>query len=126
MQKVYLKIKDQIMNKDYTSVEQSQKLIKLGIDKTTSDMHYDKHPLENYYSPIPIIGKYSEIHDQLPCWSLSALLEILPPGKILLHDKGGLGYKCICNNIDTDFHDNPVDACFEMIVELNELKMLQL
>lgn len=30
------------MNKDYTSVEQSQKLIKLGIDKTTSDMHYDK------------------------------------------------------------------------------------
>ena len=114
------------MNKDYTSVEQSQKLIKLGIDKTTSDMHYDKHSLENYYSPIPIIGKYSEIHDQLPCWSLSALLEILPPGKILLHDKGGLGYKCICNNIDTDFHDNPVDACFEMIVELNELKMLQL
>ena len=114
------------MNKDYTSVEQSQKLIKFGINKTTSDMHYDKHPLENYYSPIPIIGKYSEIHDQLPCWSLSALLEILPPGKILLHDKGGLGYKCICNNIDTDFHDNPVDACFEMIVELNELKMLQL
>lgn len=114
------------MNKNYTSVEQSQKLIKLGIDKTTSDMHYDKHPLENYYSPIPIIGKYSEIHDQLPCWGLSALLEILPPGKILLHDKGGLGYKCICNNIDTDFHDNPVDACFEMIVELNELKMLQL
>ena len=114
------------MNKDCTSVEQSRELIELGIDKTTSDMHYDKHSLEDYYSPIPIIGKYSEIHDQLPCWSLSALLEILPPGKILLHDKGGLGYKCICNNIDTDFHDNPVDACFEMIVELNELKMLQL
>ena len=114
------------MNKDYTSVEQSQKLIKLGINKTTSDMHYDKHSLEDYYSPIPIIGKYSEIHDQLPCWSLSALLEILPPGKILLHNKRKKKKKCICNNIHTDFHDNPVDACFEMIVELNELKMLQL
>ena len=60
------------MNKNYTSVEQSQKLIKFGINKTTSGMHYDKHPLENYYSPIPIIGKYSEIHDQLPlCYMLA-------------------------------------------------------
>lgn len=35
-------------------------------------MHYDKDSLENYYSPIPLIGKYSEIHDQFTCWSLAA------------------------------------------------------
>ena len=128
------------MNKNYTSVEQSQKLIKLGIDKTTSDMHYDKHPLENYYSPIPIIGKYSEIHDELPCWSLATLLNVLPVScddgqhclALINHnpnektewlcayedDKGNLMMEC--------YADNQIDACYEMILKLHNLKMLQL
>ena len=120
------------MNKDYTSVEQSQKLIKLEIDKTTSDMHYDKHPLENYYSPIPIIGKYSEIHDQLPCWSLSALFNVLPNGTDIVKEEADTEnekYMCtvgVKNDIISTFADNPVDACYKMIIRLNELKLLQL
>lgn len=60
----------------------------------------------------------------LPCWSLTALLDVLPPGKALIHDKGNLGYKCICKNVDTNFHSNPIDACYEMIVKLHDKKFL--
>ena len=110
------------MNKDYTSVEQSQKLIKLGIDKTTSDMHYDKHPLENYYSPIPIIGKYSEIHGQFPCWSLTALLDVLPSAT--LDSSNDHHFRIHCMKRYTEWYDNAVDACVEMIIRLNESKLL--
>ena len=110
------------MNKNYTSVEQSQKLIKFGINKTTSDMHYDKHPLENYYSPIPIIGKYSEIHDQLPCWSLAALLNVLPSATLDSSDDHH--YRIHCMGRYTEWYDNAIDACYEMILKLHELKNL--
>ena len=60
----------------------------------------------------------------VPCWSLTALLDVLPPGKALIHDKGNLGYKCICKNVDTNFHNNSIDACYEMVIKLHELKML--
>ena len=126
------------MNKNYTSIEQSRKLIELGIDKTTSDMHYDKHSLEDYYSPIPVIGKYSKIHDQFPCCSLAALLNVLPVScddeqhclALINHNpnektewlcayedyKGNLMMEC--------YADNKIDACYEMILKLHNLKML--
>lgn len=116
------------MNKDYTSVEQSRKLIELGIDKTTSDMHYDKHSLENYYSPIPLIGKYSEIHDQFPCWSLTALFNVLPNGTDVVKEEADTEnerYMCtvgINDDIISTFANNPVDACVEMILKLKENK----
>lgn len=60
----------------------------------------------------------------IPCWSLAALLDVLPAGKVLLHDIGNHEYKCICNNIDTYYFNNPVDACYEMIIKLHEQKLL--
>jgi hypothetical protein len=62
--------------------------------------------------------------ETLPCWSLAALLGILPSGKALIHDKESSQYKCICNNIGTPFYSNPVDACYEMIIKLHELNLL--
>lgn len=117
--------------KSYTDPRQSKKLTGI-LSKDSADMYYMETSPNNYTVGIlqrlerDMLLNQAEYYKMFPCWSLSALLEILPPGKILLHDKGGLGYKCICNNIDTDFHDNPVDACFEMIVKLNESKLLQL
>lgn len=107
------------MNKICTTIEQSKKLIELGIDRKTSDMYY-------WCGEDLRIGGYKaqdEDYD-ISAWSLTALLDILPHGKALIHDKENRGYKCICNNMDTYFHDNPVDACYEMILKLNELKML--
>ena len=113
------------MTKICTSIEQSKKLIESGIDKTTSDMHYDKDSLENYYSPIPLIGKYSEIHDQFPCWSLAALLNII--GNIFKYslDYNGISFILTVGDFEVT-NKTAVDACYDMIVKLNELKLLQL
>lgn len=64
------------MNKICTSIEQSKKLIELGIDVNTADMYWDYD-----------FGKYedwSKVMDEMfdytciPAWSLSALLDLLP------------------------------------------------
>ena len=121
------------MNKICTDIKQSKKLIELGIDVNTADLTVIDLPIQNGDRFKFINNKlpgdiFPSITDgkseKIPAWSLSALLDILPTGKVLLHDKGNRGYKCICNNIDTYFHDNPIDACYEMIIRLYELKML--
>lgn len=113
--------------KSYTDIEQSKKLAGI-LPITTIDFAWnifndgstrllrmdDWEVFENAKLNVEII----------PCWSLAALLDALPSGKVLVHDKGNRGYKCICNNIDTNFHDNPVDACVDMIEKMHKLKML--
>ena len=64
--------------KAYTDIEQSKKLAKI-LPLESADMYYSKHSLENYYSPIPLIGKHSNIHNEIPCWSLAALSEFILP-----------------------------------------------
>lgn len=111
------------MNKICTSIEQSKKLIELGIDVNTADMYYpNRVGIDNYALPIEYKNGLPLLSQEIPAWSLVALLGVIPSGKALIHDKGNLGYKCICNNMDTYFHDNPVDVCVAMIEKL--LKML--
>jgi len=62
--------------KSYTDLEQSKKLAEI-LALESADMHYSKHSLENYYSPIPLIGKYSNMQNEIPCWSLAALIDII-------------------------------------------------
>ena len=62
--------------KSYTDIEQSKKLVEI-LPLESADMHYSKHSLENYYSPIPHIGKYSNMQNEIPCWSLAALIDII-------------------------------------------------
>lgn len=65
------------MNIICTTIEQSRRLIDLGIDINTSDMHHvlidtdeDKYDVG--------IGKYIGILPSCPAWSLEALLKQLP------------------------------------------------
>ena len=79
------------MNKICTSLEQSQKLIELGIDVNTSDMFYadllvdgnhkyNLHPLESYcfntFEETKL--RTSKNLSFIPAWSLSALLSLIP------------------------------------------------
>ena len=68
------------MNKICTSIEQSKRLMELGIDVNTADMMWeydtDKETYWNKPTIIPI-DSYIFIND-IPSWSLSALLCILP------------------------------------------------
>ena len=116
--------------KSYTDLEQSKKLAEI-LPIESADMYYSKHPSENYYSPIPLIGVYSKIHDQIPCWSLAALYNILPNNEdistTLYHDyKDGLDkWFCEHDSLYTEVFgvqaDNPIDACYEMILKERDL-----
>lgn len=68
------------MNKICTSIEQSKKLIKLGINVNTADMMWEYKPDKEVYWDKPTIipiDSYIFIND-IPAWSLSALMNLLP------------------------------------------------
>ncbi len=114
------------MNKICTTIEQSQKLIELGIDVNTADMCYrivaynpdDIH----VYQPYCFAGT---LESDIPAWSLSALLDLMPNVKghypeLCRGKQTGQYYMWIENTFDTQMFDNPIDAAIEMIVWLKE------
>lgn len=105
------------MNKICTSLEQSKKLIELGIDIYTADMFWKNGVSDKYiqcFTPFVSCGTNIDYDYDIPTWSLTALLELIPPGNILLRDALSGKYKCI-NTVDSNLYDNPVDAAFEMV-----------
>lgn len=56
----------------YTSIEESKHLLELGLNPETADMEYT-HETSN----LPTIWKSLSI-DCIPCWSVAALLKVLP------------------------------------------------
>ena len=122
--------------KSYTDLEQSKKLAEI-LPIESADMCYvidyaesNKYGTDHFNLEIDTYGLKVITRDNIPCWSLAALLSVLPEGTRLLKATnissiGDTKYHCDCpkGNID-DWFDNPVDACYEMIIELNELKRL--
>lgn len=133
--------------KSFTSLEQSKKLAEI-LSIESADMYYILMP-DGAYNHFPLIGRKTELADNtdIPCWSLAALLDVLP-NKIVSHetafeeeDTEGINdiyYKCI-ESIENDHYmccysgngykykyvaDNPVDACVAMIEKLHELNLL--
>lgn len=107
--------------KSFTDKEQSKKLAEI-LPIESADMRYapfrDTHPWV-WDEEVKLLE-----NGATSCWSLAALLDTLPSGKVLIHDKDTFKYKCICKNIDTNFYDNGVDACYEMILKLKENNLL--
>ena len=111
-----------MMTKICTDVEQSNKLIELGIDVNTADMCY--HFIEINKTPICI--RWEKVHDDekdnsIPAWSLTALLKLMPKSTISTPNPFCDIY--CCRNIEFNmecYADNPVDAAFEMLVWLKE------
>ena len=114
---------ENLKNKVCTDILQSKKLTEI-LPLESADMYYSKHPIENYYSPIPNIGNYSAMLNQIPCWSTSALLEIIRNnGRYELQMFEG-GYYFETNGFMTESYFNPVDACYELVLKLHELNIL--
>ena len=121
--------------KAYTDIEQSKKLA--GILSTESaDMSWVSNGLGKPFArTIPIKGDPEEL---CACWSLSALLNVLPKkyypikdhetnlilGKpkdkwcVLYWDTTGM------QDGEETLGDNPVDVCYEMVLKLHELNLL--
>lgn len=67
------------MCKICTSIEQSKKLIELGIDVNTADMYYpNRVGIDNYALPIEWKNGLSLLSQEIPAWSLTALMNLLP------------------------------------------------
>lgn len=71
--------------KHYTSIEQSKKLLELGLNPESADMCYSYYGNSKYNPTIAYKGQQwflcqirNSLHDDIPCWSLGALLEVMP------------------------------------------------
>lgn len=118
--------------KAYTDLEQSKKLAEI-LRMEGADMCYqyqkDRWVGEPTYKEYPQFEIAMDKRD-IPCWSLAALLSALPFPQ-LSKDKLGSGkvgwmvsaYPDNCR-YDSCWHDNPIDACYEMILKLHELNLL--
>lgn len=126
--------------KAHTDLEQSKKLIELGIDVNTADMMWDDWSLIDEGWKLSV-GYHPEIEKDYgrkcyPAWSLTALLEVLPTidngnrNPVICKDirlnKWHVVYHgtAVEPTIDSGVYDNLVDACVEMIYKLKERDLL--
>ena len=110
--------------KSYTDLEQSKKLVEI-LPIESADMWFHPYPNDEYWYDVPNIGNADLRYNQLPCWSLAALLGVLPKSLIYTPNPTLDGYCCknIMHDLET-YGDNPIDACVAMIEKLHELKLL--
>lgn len=121
------------MNKICTDIKQSQKLIELGIDICTADMIWGYSNMFNMYWTIPVVlnleEHFSMYKEDVPAWSLTALLGLLPkrgaeePMIRKLYYASEPKERYVCKYSVTDMtceYDNPIDACFEIVCRLLE------
>jgi len=126
------------MNNICTSLEQSKKLVELGLDVNTADMHYmyrhweiDENTIGSqsdasigFDSDFYYGADNGETYHYIPAWSLSALMEYMNRNgyKISLNCNGALWTVNFDNSETyhyiTCYHS--FDAAFEMIVWLLE------
>lgn len=133
------------MNKFYkskfcTTPEQSKKLLKF-LSPDSADMYYpNRVGIDNY--PLPIEWKNGNplLAQEIPCWSVQTLLDEIPDTlmnkveeDLKLHiDRDDYSFGLFYENtytgnmfeIETDYYDNMIDACVEMLVKLNKKKLL--
>lgn len=118
-----------------TIIEQSKKLIELGLNPNTADMCYIQHFGEynnevTFIEEVPILVHTIDTID-LPCWSLGALINLMPS----MIYKGGETftlriYKDVVYHVCYKSHyhldeiwfskENLLDAAFEMVYWLLE------
>ena len=125
--------------KSYTTIEQSRKLAEI-LPLESADMTYYACVKDWRGNPVePKWGKPTTLtkeelalprpnfqeYEYVPCWSLAALFSTLPRGCNISTPKpnNALGY-CCWNQYHEIYASNPIDACYEMIIKLHDLKLL--
>lgn len=119
--------------KAYTDIEQSKILAKI-LPIVSADMWYSRHGHPGYNSVIAYNEEQwflcqirNSYYDDIPCWSLAALLNILPCPS--LRETFG-GWRCDCYNKEGTSYiigkpsNNLIDTCVDMILELKEKNLL--
>lgn len=120
--------------KSYTDMKQSNQLSEI-LPLDSADFAYLKIPNSSTqgfnYSDLPYFAKLIANREHtLPCWSMSALFNVLPEGTDVTKDKSDTEnekYMCAVlanDSLVTTFANNPVDVCVEMILKLDKLNQL--
>lgn len=125
--------------KSYTDLSQSKKLADILPLKSADMYYFDNIPYCKYIEEDRDYWYVS--HDYILAWSLATLLDVLPNNEHITTtiSRGSWKIDTIeympntwwCEYEDEESQtyfntsaDNPVDACYEMILKLNELKKL--
>ena len=107
----------------YTSIEQSKRLLELGLNPESADMLYTWDTDNKTYYPLPIIDdKEHDFPSGLSCWSVGALLEVMPKWDDYSPYIGK--NECFYSNDDNEIYHREVgtsiESAYEMIVWLLE------
>ncbi len=115
--------------KSFTDLEQSEKLVKI-LPLESADMRIGNYVGKSgkvdgtnvhYYHKDESFGAPEIIN----AWSLAALLGVLPSGYAIVKNYHGFYFvESRDHGKSTNIFNNPIDACYEMILKLHELKML--
>lgn len=109
--------------KSYSDLQQSRKLAEI-LPLESADMIYTM--TNGYHTPFIRIETIQEMDkDDVPCWSLAALISVLPNDTSLLYfdDAYQMVYDKKPYVISNKF-DNTIDVCYELILKLHELVMV--
>ena len=119
------------MNKIYTSIEQSKKLAKI-LPLESADMFWPNAPIT-----VPCIKDGNPMGVNIPCWSLTALLGVIPKHiknynvlRIDISDNDfaiwydEIGYGVVNNDLPNITMESAVDACVEFIEKLHKEHVL--
>ena len=118
--------------KSFTDIEQSKKLAEI-LPLESADMKWFSWKQESDSPLVPTFGYDKETAEfykdtkalYLPCWSLTALLAVLPDYTLQTNTDGTVFVVCDSKKpMISDSFSNPVDACVTMIEKLHELNLL--
>lgn len=97
-----------------TSVEQSKRLLDLGLKPETADMCFFRstdEDLENPYTRI-VVDDYMlnalEDDENIPAWSLHRLIELMDVYEVMLEWKFGI-YECVISMLEERIKDGLID-----------------
>ena len=113
--------------KSFTDIEQSKKLAEI-LPVDSADMCYrpyrEEGGIPDYLATLCPYKFASWLG--VPCWSLAALLEIIP--EVLVERRIPDGWDCVsyaeCQMTSANNFENLIDACVEVIIKLHEEKLL--
>lgn len=132
---MWAKTKDGGKMKSYTDINQSKKLAEI-LPLKSADMYYEPSAGFNTHPSEVRIGDIKYAHPlSIPCWSLAALLNYIKDKcsyfELVYLNSTIDGRANILKNVyrlSTDMYDvyekEAIDACYEIIIKLHELKML--
>lgn len=101
--------------KAFTDIEQSKKLAEF-LPIESADMYYHNRVDIPDNFPLPIEWKHNNplLSQEIPCWSLTALLAQMPCVELVSSMNNH--YRAFWHDMYSEWHESAVDACYELIL----------